>query len=382
MGVPLLVESCIWYGITLMVVAARIASRKVLLGSFKKFQVDDFLMILALVADTVLLVVINIASEKNTNLIDPEHVPLLTPEDITDRILGSKLTMVSEQSQILIIWLVKACLLIMYSRLTFGKIQRLCIKLVAGYVAFGFVLMEIFYFGVWCRPFDQYWAIPANSIQCTAEPHHLITNAVLNISSDLFIISIPVPVFLHINIATRKKVVLCAVFALGIFTIGAAIANKYYSFTQPYSAEWTYWYIRESSTALIVANIPFVWTTLVFCLRMPPFTNSRSGRNNSNNTPGAPIGSAYGHNARSVNHNTTISRGTHSVDFTGDFHPLDSHEDHKYYGDNIPLKIFKRQEVLVTTSQGADGSEASGAASQASHSSPPGSSGDRVSLKI
>lgn len=357
-----------------MVVAARIASRKILLGSFKKFQIDDYLMILALAIDTALMVSINLALNKNNNLIDPEHLPLLTPEEIADRSLGSKLTMVTEQAQILVTWLVKTCLLIMYNRLTFGSIQRLCIKIVAAYVALGFVVMEILYFGVWCRPFNQYWAVPPNSIQCSAETYHLITNAVFNISSDLFIITIPMPVFLHINIAPRKKYILCVVFALGIFTIGAAIANKYYSFTQPYSTEWTNWYIRESSTALIVANVPFLWTTMVFFFRMPPFTGSRSAR--STDAP-APLGSAYGHNARIVNHNTIISRGSQSADLGADFHPLDSHEDTKYYNDNVPLKIFKRQEVLVTS----QGPEASGA-SEASVSSPPSSSADRVSLKI
>ena len=33
-----------------------------------------------------------------------------------------------------------------------------------------------------------------------------------------------------------------------------------YSFTEPFGASWTYWYIRECSTALLVANLPFVWT--------------------------------------------------------------------------------------------------------------------------
>jgi hypothetical protein len=38
------------------------------------------------------------------------------------------------------------------------------------------------------------------------------------------------------------------------------VLNKWYSFTQPFGAQWTYWYVRESSTALLVANLPFVWT--------------------------------------------------------------------------------------------------------------------------
>lgn len=45
----------------------------------------------------------------------------------------------------------------MYARLTVGRVENIAIKVLAGYVAFGFVFMEIFYFGVWCRPFHDYW---------------------------------------------------------------------------------------------------------------------------------------------------------------------------------------------------------------------------------
>lgn len=41
--------------------------------------------------------------------------------------------------------------------------QNLAVKIVAGYAAFGLVLMEILYLGVWCRPFSQYWAVPPDS---------------------------------------------------------------------------------------------------------------------------------------------------------------------------------------------------------------------------
>jgi hypothetical protein len=38
--------------------------------------------------------------------------------------------------------------------------QNIAVKVVAGYVAVSFVIMEILYLGVWCRPFHQYWAVP------------------------------------------------------------------------------------------------------------------------------------------------------------------------------------------------------------------------------
>ncbi|KAI0813556.1 hypothetical protein GGR55DRAFT_537468 [Xylaria sp. FL0064] len=344
MASGLIVESSIWYAITIVVLIARIACRKVLLGSFKKFQIDDFLMLVAVTTDAALLAGLNILSTKNSNLFDPAYPPTLTPEDIQERVLGSKLVLVVEQMQIATTWLVKACLLIMYSRLTFSNVQRLFVKLVAGYVVFGFILMEILYFGVWCRPFSQYWAVPPRSIQCSAATNHLITNAVLNVSSDLFIIIIPLPVFLQINIARKKKIILCGVFALGLFTIGAAIANKYYSFMEPFGSSWTYWYIRESSTALIVANIPFLWTTVRFAFRL---TSSRVSPTSNTDRPQGYV-SAYGHNAKSVNHNTVISRGSRADDFNN-FKPLESQEDINNFNDNIPLKIYKRQEVTVTT---------------------------------
>ncbi|KAJ4287205.1 hypothetical protein N0V90_012603 [Kalmusia sp. IMI 367209] len=53
------------------------------------------------------------------NLIAPnENVSHLTPLDIQNRIYGSKLVLVVEQMQLLTIWLVKSCLLILYYRAT------------------------------------------------------------------------------------------------------------------------------------------------------------------------------------------------------------------------------------------------------------------------
>lgn len=41
--------------------------------------------------------------------------------------------------------------------------QNIAVKFVAAYVAFGFVLMEILYLAVWCRPFTEYWAVPTSN---------------------------------------------------------------------------------------------------------------------------------------------------------------------------------------------------------------------------
>ncbi len=102
----------------------------------------------------------NIVAHLDTNLMLPSDIPLLTPDSIKSRIHGSKLVLVVEQSMITTIWGCKICLLLMYNKLTFGLKQQLAVKFVGGYVVINWIIMESLYFGVWCRPFPQYWAVP------------------------------------------------------------------------------------------------------------------------------------------------------------------------------------------------------------------------------
>ena len=59
------------------------------------------------------------------NLIAPdEDVATFSQHEIDERILGSKLVLVVEQMQIITVWLIKACLLLMYSRVTYVSQSR------------------------------------------------------------------------------------------------------------------------------------------------------------------------------------------------------------------------------------------------------------------
>ncbi|KAF2765491.1 hypothetical protein EJ03DRAFT_206755 [Teratosphaeria nubilosa] len=259
--VALVIESWIWYGFVLTVACNRFISRRMTLGSFGRFQLDDGLMMLVLCFYITLIATINIVANTNSNLLPPGYdIAHLSKADIAARTRGSKLILVVEQCQIASVWGAKTCLIIMYLRLTTLRRENIAIKVLAGYVAFGFVFMEVFYFAVWCRPFWEYWAVPTDSVQCDAATNHLITNAVFNLSSDCIMLAIGLPMFLRMQLPLKKKIPVVGMFSLGIFVILAAVLNKVYSFTLPFGSLWTYWYVRESSTALLVANLPFVWT--------------------------------------------------------------------------------------------------------------------------
>jgi hypothetical protein len=167
-----------------------------------------------------------------------------------------------EQCECAVQWGTKACLLLLYWRLTQNLTQHVVVKAVAAYVAVTYIVMETLYFGYWCRPFHDYWQTPTKNTQCTTALHHLIVNFSFNLSSDLLIMSIPLPLLLKAKMDLKRKLLLVLPFSMGLFTIVCAILSKHLSFTQPFSAVWVFWYCREASTAMIVTNMPYSWALI------------------------------------------------------------------------------------------------------------------------
>lgn len=106
----------------------------------------------------------------------------------------------------------------------------------------------------------------------------------------------------------------------------SAILSKYYSFNDPYGSDWTYWYIRESSTAIITANLPLTWSLLqkTFGLRSfkdysNPYSNQRTNSHFRSTTYGRQ--SKRGPATRSASQERI---------------------------NTIPLKIYQKHEVQVT----------------------------------
>lgn len=91
-------------------------------------------------------------------------------------------------------------------------------------------------------------AVPTPNKQCNTAMNHLITNAVFNLSSDTILLIIALPMFIRSRLPARKKIALVCVFGLGVFVILCAILNKYYSFTDPFGSEWTFWVCNLSSS--------------------------------------------------------------------------------------------------------------------------------------
>ena len=164
----------------------------------------------------------------------------------------------------------------LYWRLTENLRQRLVVKIAAGYSILTYITMISLYYGFWCRPFRAFWETPTPNTRCATQIPHLILNLIFNLTSDLMIILIPLPMFLRAHLDLKKKLLLIFPFSLGFFTMVCAICSKHSSFTQPYSVLWIYWYTREASTVMIVANVPYSWTLVRKVFRVKAFLH-RSG---------------------------------------------------------------------------------------------------------
>lgn len=317
-------------------------SRALLFRSLGRLQYDDWIMGIFITGSyTVLMVALNVVHNTGSNLLPPGFdFSTLTDKQTSDRIHGSKFSLVAEQMQISVVWGCKTCLLLLYHRLTQAAAPKsnLAIKILAVYIAFGFVIMELLYFTAWCRPFHHYWALITETPQCNALINHRITNAVFNISSDIIMLCIALSLFARSLLPLKRKLVLYGVFSIGIFAIIAAVLNKYYSFTNPYKQSWVTWYCREASTAIIVANLPFTWTLLrrlfslgAFDEQHPPpptYHSSRTagGRRNTR-VHHSSHGSGESHGKQSHNQG---SKGSHAMSLIGSISSEEAVQTHDF----------------------------------------------------
>ncbi|OCL02354.1 hypothetical protein AOQ84DRAFT_252716, partial [Glonium stellatum] len=211
---------------------------------------------------TALIICLNtIASGGGSNLFPPDQFQAFTPQDIQERMKGSKIVLVSEQAMLNVIWTLKTCMLYMFSRLTMGTHQRRAVKYLAVYVGLGYFAVQLAFFTA-CRPFNGYWAVPPPNPQCTTLQHYAIIQACFNLSSDVAMLLVPLPMVINLKLPLKQKIILSIVFSMGIFVIIAAVLTKVYNLSDVYDTSYMLWYTREASVAVYVANLPMIWPLL------------------------------------------------------------------------------------------------------------------------
>jgi hypothetical protein len=165
-----------------------------------------------------------------------------------------------------------------------GLKERFAVKLLAGYVALGFIGTEVAMFAL-CRPYNQYWAVPPNDIdQCAFYRKYSLPQAVFNISSDALMLAIPLPLLIRSRLPIKQKIAMVFIFSMGLFVVCLHFLFKTPEGTNPIhlltpsqiiagimsksfallpqnldNIVYAFWYLREASVAVYVANMPLLW---------------------------------------------------------------------------------------------------------------------------
>lgn len=79
----------------------------------------------------------------------------------------------------------------------------------------------------------------------------------VNVSSDLIVLGVAIPLIARLRIPIQQKAVLLVVFGMGIFVVAAALLNKILT-VGPFVPGYNYlnWYFREASVSVYVINLP------------------------------------------------------------------------------------------------------------------------------
>ncbi|KAI0117442.1 hypothetical protein F4814DRAFT_448443 [Daldinia grandis] len=256
-------------GTAYLIVALRYYSRFSTLG-WQSLAWDDAIMFLAIVVHTAeslmaYLVVVNWKSLANNSMTDAQRVALDPhSKEWYLRVNGSKTHVVGLILYTTLLWLLKACWLVYYARLTEGvnNMHRL--------IRYGIIIVGATYIScllvafLKCIPFHHQWQInpsPGNNCMPAISTVQTIFVMITNTLTDFYLMAIPLPVVWKSHLPWRKKLILLVMFSGGLLEMAFGILRCVSILTlgdiDP--AQSGYWSVRESFVSVVLTNMPMVY---------------------------------------------------------------------------------------------------------------------------
>ncbi|KAI5927594.1 hypothetical protein F4810DRAFT_271739 [Camillea tinctor] len=258
-------------GTAYLIVALRYYSKITTVG-VHNFAWDDALMFLAVLvytAESVMayLVVAYWKGLANNAMTDEQRASLdPASEEYYLRVSGSKTHVVGLLLYTTLLWLLKACWLVYYARLTNGvnndKLRRK--------IQWGIIIMSVTYIAcllvafLKCIPFDHQWQInpsPGNHCMPAISTIQTIFVMVMNTLTDFYLMAIPLPVVWESHLPLKKKLALLVMFSGGVLEMVFGILRCVSILTKGDidPAQSGYWSVRESFVSVVTTNLPVVY---------------------------------------------------------------------------------------------------------------------------
>ncbi|KAI5862616.1 hypothetical protein GGS23DRAFT_84572 [Durotheca rogersii] len=266
------VEAFTELALAICLIGVRIYARWVQVGP-ANWQADDYLMplsgiIFALDIVAAYLVVALFGGLTNSYMTDAER-ERLHPDDpeYFNRQWGSKIQVIGWSLYAFGLWTLKFCVAVFYGRLTTG-LSHLRSRVRIAYFLLGFTyLIAALSILLGCQPLSKNWQIypdPGNLCQPTLSKLNVYGVVIPDILTDLYLLSIPLPLLWVVNIGLRRKLSLMALFSGAVFVIAAALARAITILQAgPEGAiSGSQWACREVFVSIFVTNLPVIQPAL------------------------------------------------------------------------------------------------------------------------
>ncbi|KAL3449236.1 hypothetical protein BJX65DRAFT_306293 [Aspergillus insuetus] len=263
------IEAFTLLALAIIAITVRIVARWTVAGP-KNFQLDDYLMPLAGVVyglETGAAYCVGawwrgLANNAMTPTQRAELDPL--SQEYAWRVGGSKTQVVGWSLYTTLLWLLKACMAVFYSRLTAGLIN-MHLRVKIAYVLIGATYIAVIcsiLFG--CHPIQKNWQInpdPGNYCQPAVSKIDVYVTVTLNVATDIYLISIPMPILFKARLPLREKLELLILFSGGVFVMAAGILRCVLIVTAGANGaqQAGSWACRETFVAVIIGNAPMIY---------------------------------------------------------------------------------------------------------------------------
>ncbi|KLJ11087.1 hypothetical protein EMPG_13607 [Blastomyces silverae] len=270
----------LWIVSTTMVIVAGLFVCARLVGRYIRggFQIDDYMITAALISSIILSITENMAVAHGYG----RHAFDLTKEE---KILALKWFFAAQVFYKIVITLAKMSIPFLYMRIFYIEryMRWACISLniFIGAHGIAFVLATIWQ----CDPMAGFWDKSIPGFQCVNNHPFWLSFSVINISTDVVMLVLPVQEVLRLKRRRREKFGLVLVFSLGAFVCITSIvrATTLASSSIPKDVTWaaipaTVWSVVECNTGIICACLPMIRQPLSIIF---PFLTADSSNNRS-----------------------------------------------------------------------------------------------------
>ncbi|KAK1469737.1 hypothetical protein CMEL01_01504 [Colletotrichum melonis] len=246
MATPFQVEAWTEYAIGLLVLLIRIVYRTRLVGT--NWEGDDYFAAIAVLFWTGELLMLEMIGRYGSITGMSDAIALtLSDQQKQSIVIGSKCLLAGWVLYVTLIWCLKACMLFLYMRLTLNLQQQKMVKITAGacvlcYVATVLVIMTK------CMPVHRNWQIyPYPGDACALNIPNYIALAITNVTTDMMILYIPIPLLWSVQMPTAKKIICSLWLCTGVFIIIATLLRCILCLQDAKSINLgTIWSIRET----------------------------------------------------------------------------------------------------------------------------------------